>query len=197
MSRIAAVVTAAGESVRMGTPKALLPWIGKPLLEHQVDTLMQSGVEEIVVVLGHRALDLIDYVRGDQVSSVINVNYQQGKSTSIQLGLLSISSEADPVLLIGVDQPRTTDIVKSLIEAHLKNAARITVPEFNGHRGHPIVLSRGLIQEFLDIQESTQGVRAVLDRHENDTLRVPFQTPIVALDLNTPDEYQDAQQLFG
>ena len=197
MSRIAAVVTAAGESARMGTPKALLPWIGKSLLEHQVDTLLESGVDEVVVVLGHRALDLVNYVRGDQVLSVINVNYQQGKSTSVQLGLLSISPEADPVLLIGVDQPRTIGIVKSLIEAHIKNAALVTVPEFNGHRGHPIVLSRGIIPEFLDIQESNLGVRAVLDRNENDTLRVSFQTPIVGLDLNTPEEYHKALQLFG
>ena len=161
-----------------------------------MDTLIQSGVDEVVVVLGHRALDLVKYVRGDQVSSVINRNYQQGKSTSIQLGLLSISPEADPVLLIGVDQPRTTGIVKNLIEAHIKHAALVTVPEFDGHRGHPIVLSRSLISEFLDIQESSQGVRAVLDRHENETLRVSFQTPIVSLDLNTPDEYHKGLQLF-
>jgi molybdenum cofactor cytidylyltransferase len=65
MPGITAVLLAAGESTRMGQLKALLPWQGKTLLQHQVDTLIEARCREVVVVLGHRALDLVTHVRGE------------------------------------------------------------------------------------------------------------------------------------
>ena len=197
MPGIAAVLTAAGESSRMGQPKALLPWLGKTLLQHQLDTLTQSGVNEVVVVLGHQALDLVTHVRGEQVASVINLDYAQGKTTSIKLGLRSISPGAEGVLLLAVDQPRTVDILRRLLENHQRQDSLISVPEYQGHRGHPTLFSTRLLPELLAIEEASEGVRVVMERHREETLEVPFDTPLVRLDVNTPEEYQKGQELFA
>ena len=195
--RISAVLLSAGESTRMGQLKALLPWHGKTLLQHQVQLLLEAGAREVVVVLGHRAVDLVAHVRGVQAHSVFNPDYPKGKTTSIKLGLRSLSPGADGVLLLAVDQPRTGGIVKRILEEHHRSGALITSPVYQGHGGHPVVFSARLLPELLAIEEATQGVRAVLERHQGDIQRVPFDTPLVTLDVNSPEDYEEALRLFA
>ena len=197
MPGISAVLLAAGESTRMGQLKALLPWQGTTLLQHQVQTLLEAGAHEVIVVLGHRAVDLVAHVRGVQAHSVFNPDYLQGKTTSIRMGLRSLSPGADGVLLLAVDQPRTAAIVRRVLEEHQHSGALITSPVHQGHGGHPLVFSATLLPELLAIQEATQGVRAVLERHEGSVQRVPFDTPLVTLDVNSPEDYQKALRLFA
>ena len=196
MPGIAAVLIAAGESSRMGESKPLLPWQGKTLLQHQLDTLSQAGVSETIVVLGHRALDQVTHVRGERAHSVINLDYAQGKTTSIRLGIRSLGPGAEGVLVLAVDQPRTVDILERLLKEHFDAGGLITVPEHQGHRGHPAIFSTRLIPELLAIEEATHGLRAVMECHREETHRVPFDTPLVRLDVNSPEEYQEAQRLF-
>lgn len=195
--RVSAVLLAAGESTRMGQLKALLPWQGTTLLQHQVAVLLEAGAREVVVVLGHRAVDLVTHVRGKQAHSVFNPDYPRGKTTSIRLGVRSVSPGAQGVLLLAVDQPRTVGIVKRLLEEHQRAGALITSPVYQGHGGHPLLFSASLLPELQAIEEATQGVRAVMERHASEVHPVPFDTPLVTLDVNSPDEYQEALRLFA
>ncbi len=197
MPGITAVLLAAGESTRMGQLKALLPWQGKTLLQHQVDTLIEAGCREVVVVLGHRALDLVAHVRGAQAWSAINLDYAQGKTTSIKLGLRSLRPGADGVLLLAVDQPRTVAIVRRLLEEHQRTGALITSPVHQGHGGHPFIFNTRLLPELLAIEEATQGIRAVMERHKTEAHQVAFDTPLVRLDVNSPADYQEALRLWA
>ena len=197
MPGITAVLLAAGESTRMGQLKALLPWQGKTLLQHQVDTLIEAGGREVVGVLGHRALNLVTHVRGEQAWSAINLDYAQGKTTSIKLGLRSLRPGADGVLLLAVDQPRTVQIVRRLLEEHQRTGALITSPVHQGHGGHPFIFSLRLLPELLSIEEATQGIRAVMERHKAEAHQVPFDTPLVRLDVNSPEDYQEALRLWA
>ncbi|MCH8205535.1 MAG: NTP transferase domain-containing protein, partial [Chloroflexi bacterium] len=87
MSRICAILIAAGESTRMGRPKPLLAWHGTTLLEYQVDSLVEGGADEVIVVLGHDAESLAPYVKGACVRYVVNPDYREGKTTSIKAGV--------------------------------------------------------------------------------------------------------------
>ena len=88
MAGVAAVLIAAGESVRMGAPKPLLPWLGDTLIEYQVNSLREAGVSQTVVVLGHAAADVAPLVEGsDDVIVLVNPHYREGKTTSIKLGI--------------------------------------------------------------------------------------------------------------
>ncbi len=191
-----AVLLAAGESSRMGRLKALLAWRGTSLLAHQLNSLREAGVQRIVVVLGHRAEQLQPLLEGREgVTPVVNPDYRQGKTTSIKAALEALEPESTAVLLIlNVDQPRSAETIRFLLQEHRSTSHLITIPTYLGKGGHPIILDLSLLQELRSIDEETQGLRAVVQRHQDSTQRVEVPYPEVLWDLNTPEEYQAASQ---
>ena len=192
----AAILLAAGESRRMGQLKALLPWQGASLLEHQVNSLLSAGVDCVVVVLGHRADELSPLLEGmERVTWRLNPDYLQGKTTSIksrsQSGVDSRQT-VDTILMLNVDQPRNAATVSSLLDQHRASGGLVTIPEYRGKGGHPILVSAFLLEELANIEEATFGVKAVVRRHQDATTRVPVDNPEVLWDLNTPEQYREA-----
>ena len=181
----------------MGRIKALLPWHGVTLLEHQVRSLLGADVAEVVVVLGHQADEIASYVSGRSVRYVVNPDYKDGKTTSIKAGLQGIASDADAILLLAVDQPRTKDVISSVIEAHVENNALITSPRYQGHGGHPLIFSASLKSELERITEENQGIREVFEAHRAEIFEVVIDDPILRLDLNTPEAYEEAKKRYG
>ena len=194
---IAAVLTAAGLSSRMGRPKPLLPWRGKTLVEHQVSVLLEGGASEVVVVLGHRAEDVIPYVERTGASFVVNERYGEGRTSSIKAGIEAVPEQTNDIILLGVDQPRTAQIVGRVVEAHLSARALLTSPRFEGRGGHPLMFSTRLMPELRLISEQNQGLREVFERHRAEINEVHFDAPMVRLDLNTPDAYRSAYRTYG
>ncbi len=194
MPDIAAILLAAGESSRMGRSKALLPWQGVSLLEHQITALRSAGVDSVVVVLGHQADKLKPVLKGvDGVTWQINPDYLQGKTTSIKVGVRSLGpNKPDALLLLNVDQPRSAETIRHLLQEHHSRKNLITIPEYRGKGGHPIVLDSALLEELLSINEETLGIKAVVQRNQGLTRRLEMGTPEVLWDLNTPEEYQAA-----
>ena len=192
MAAVIAILLAAGESRRMGQLKALLPWQGTSLLKHQVASLRAGGVDRVVVVLGHRSDELkAELAEIEGVAWQLNPDYLQGKTTSIKAGLSTLGKEQlDAILILNVDQPRSADVIRSLLKEHLSQGSLITIPTHIGRGGHPIILSRSLLDELREIDEETYGIKAVVQRHRDATRRVEKDTPEVLWDLNTPEEYQ-------
>ena len=189
-----AILLAAGESSRMGQLKALLPWRGRTLLEHQVDALLEGGADHVVVVLGHRSGELRPLLEGRAaVAWTLNPDYLQGKTTSIKAGLAALEdATADDILLLNVDQPRSADDIATILNTHRSNGYLVTVPEYQGKGGHPIVLSAELLPELRQIDEETQGIKAVVRRRPGSVQRFPLENPEILLDLNTPGQYRAA-----
>jgi molybdenum cofactor cytidylyltransferase len=197
MDGISAILLAAGESTRMGRLKALLPWQSLTLVEYQVQSLQKAGVAEVVVVVGHRGDEVEAPVKAmTGVTTVVNPDYKQGKTTSIKAGLRNISGSARGVLVLAVDQPRPAHIVEYVLKAHLERGALITCPVHRGHRGHPIIFSSSLLPDLLAITEEGQGLREVTNRYGKDTYQVEVDSPIVTVDVNSPEDFQKAQALF-
>ena len=197
MPSVSAILTAAGESTRMGRSKPLLPWHGTTLLEYQIRSLADGGVSEVVVVLGHEKDLLAPYVERANARYAVNSEYRLGKTTSIKAGLRSIDPSAAAVLLLAVDQPRTADIISSVIEAHLRSSALITSPRFDGYGGHPLIFAGALKGELERISEEKQGIREVFRSHRREVNEIEFADPMVRLDVNTPGEYGEAKERYG
>ena len=197
MSGVSAIILSAGESTRMGRLKALLPWRDKTLIAYQVESLQEAGVDQAVVVVGHRWEEVEAPVRGlPGVDTAVNLDYLQGKTTSIKAGLRRVSPSAQAILVLAVDQPRPVGILKSLIDVHLERDNLITCPEYGGHRGHPFIFSARLMPELIAITEEGQGLREVVDRYREDTYRMEVDNPIVTADMNSPDDLKEAERLF-
>jgi len=194
MSDVVAILLAAGESRRMGQLKALLPWRGVSLLEHQVAALKVGGADRVIVVVGHQADRLRPLLADlEYVSCVFNPDYLAGKTTSVKAGLQGLrEGRPNTLLMLNVDQPRSAESVRLLLEAHWLGSELLTIPTFKGKGGHPIIIDASLIEEILVINEETHGMKAVMQRHTDQTRRVEVVTPEVLWDLNTPEQYQAA-----
>ena len=179
----------------MGKPKALLDWRGAPLIQRQVDALAEAEVSPVIVVLGHAYDELAPLVPNSPgVHTVRNPDYKSGKTTSIKAGARELQrlGAGDSLLLLNVDQPRTSDLIRRVVDAHYNGHALVTVPTWEGKGGHPIVLSASLLDELLEIREETLGVKALRIRHEDRTQRIDLGDPQVAVDMNTPEDYRRA-----
>ena len=198
----------------MGQLKALLPWQGMPLVQHLAGSLASAGVSRTLVVLGHQSSKLesfIDKLPG--VLRVYNPDYLQGKTTSIKAGLRALrqdwgtnptASQEESILVLNVDQPRSADTIRRLLDIHSGTApgypgepSLITIPTYRGKGGHPIILSTSLMPELLEISEETLGLKAVVRRHQGGTQRVEMDSPEVLFDLNTPEDFRRALEISG
>lgn len=202
MPKVAGLLLAAGESTRMEAPKALLQWHGTTLLEHQVATLTSADISPIIVVLGHLSEKLEPLVKKHPgVTCVYNPDFAQGKTTSIKAGLRALQAAPSPqpewILLLNVDQPRSPDTIRQVIELHHGSPQEhlITVPTHGGKGGHPVIFSASLIEELMEISEENAGLKAVVRCHASETVRVEMGNPEVLLDLNTPEDYRKALEL--
>ena len=196
-SQTAAVLLAAGESVRMGSPKPLLPWLGTTLIVYQIEQLLRAGLETVIVVLGHLAGPVAATLgTHPQVAIRVNPLYQRGKSTSIVVGVEALPPEASAILLLAVDQPRRAETLQRLVSAHLSGNHLITVPIHEGRRGHPPVLAASLIPELLGLSEETQGLRRIMNTHRTEIGEIVFDSEEVIFDLNTRQDYQRAHACF-
>ena len=197
--RVAAVLLAAGESTRMGEPKALLPWRGQPLIAYQVSALHEAGYAPLVVVLGHDAERVADAIPAHiPLEAAVNPRYAQGRTTSIVVGVLHLLEEAvDGLLIASVDQPRSIAMLRTLREAFEREQPQIAVPSLDGRPGHPPLFSGGLLPELLQVTEGTEGLRQVMRNFHEGRLLVPVDDPLTLTNLNTREEYEAALRLAG
>lgn len=192
----AGILLAAGESARMGRTKPLLPWGDTTLIEHQVDEMLAAGLERVIVVLGDAWQEVKPYLTAPAVEVVINEAYRESKASSLRAAAACLLDEDEAAVILSVDQPRSSDVLIRLLAAHEAGAALITVPAYRGRRGHPTVLAGSLIPELRNVVDETLGLRGLLERHEGSLRDVSFDTPVVLIDLNTPEEYRRAHELF-
>jgi molybdenum cofactor cytidylyltransferase len=189
---IVAVVLSAGESSRMGRPKALLPIDGQTFIERIVAALKQTRVGKIIVILGHNASELQPKISHLPVEILINTDYKLGQLSSLQLAVrhLHLDHDCDGMLVHLVDHPYLTPaLVQEMIRRFYETKKRIIVPKFHGKRGHPVIFSRELFAELLSAPVD-QGAKAVVNAHRADTLEVETEEAGIALDIDTPELYE-------
>lgn len=193
---LSSILLAAGFSTRMGKPKALLDWGGEPLIAYHVHQLRDAGAEEVIVVLGHRGDEIQRAMRGLDCRVMLNSRYQMGRASSLRLGAKAVSRDADAILITSVDQPRPADFLRTLVAAFQAGRAGVR-PVFDGHHGHPIVLAGTLREELMTAAEESDGLLAIVRAHARELDELATPDDLLALDINTPDDYQAALRRFG
>lgn len=186
---ISAIVLAAGESKRMGKVKQLLPFAQSTVLEQVIKNLLESKLNEIIVVLGYQAQKIARKIGSNPVKIVINPNFKQGMSSSIKCGLSQIDKRAEAIMIMLGDQPLIgKEIVDTLIEMFLKSNQGIIVPVYEGRRGHPIIFDAQYKSELLSL-EGDIGGRKVIETHLQDILEVEVNSPGVIIDIDNKADY--------
>ena len=188
MQKVAAIILAAGRSERMGTPKPLLAIEGSTFLETIIENLKRAGLREIIVVLGHRAMEIKSHLPAD-VKSIVNDNYERGQLSSLKRGLGLLSSDTDAFLMVLVDHPLVSVVTYRAIIDLLEKGAPIVLPKYKGKRGHPVGFSTAYIKELMDAPEDI-GARFVIKNNIDNLVELPVYDRNVCFNINTKEDYE-------
>jgi len=184
---LAAVILSGGASSRMGSPKALVSYQGRPFLEHLLDVTKHPSIGVRRVVLGPDAEAISKGISLAPDEIVINHDWEKGQLSSIHAAIRSLPANTDGFLLCPVDHPLVSAVlIGSLIDAFRDTRAPVVVPLYEARRGHPVIFSAAVYDELLNAPMD-QGARAVVWAHRNEIQEVPTTEVGCVLNLNDPD----------
>ncbi|MBI1901075.1 MAG: nucleotidyltransferase family protein [Planctomycetia bacterium] len=187
-----AIVPAAGRSVRMGTPKLLLPWGKSNVIETVLDAWQQSRAAEVVVVVHPDDARLAEICRARSVHVVVAESPPPDMKASVQLGLAFARerfspSERDAWLLSPADAPTLSpQVIDLFLSQHEESPREILVPRHGDRRGHPALFPWPLADEVARLAPN-EGVNALFARHA--VREIPLPPELAARDVDTPEEY--------
>lgn len=192
---LAAVILAAGESSRMGSPKALASVHGKTFIEHLLDATRHPSIGLTRIVLGANADEIQTKLNAGRNTIVVNDRWEQGQLSSIQAAIRSLPARrTEALVLCPVDHPLiSASLVDQLIREFTFSGKRIVLPTFRGRRGHPVVFHAGLYRELLAASPGV-GARQVVWAHRGEIAEVPTEEEGVVLNLNDPAILRRAEQ---
>jgi CTP:molybdopterin cytidylyltransferase MocA len=190
---LAGVVLAAGRSARMGSPKALLDFLGVPFIVRILEALQALEVKTRVVVLGPDAPRIQPAIAAHDCMIVENPEPETGPIASLR-GALRALQPVQPraVLVWPVDLPHVrVSTVERVMDAHRHSPGHVIVPTFAERRGHPVIWGSPLFAELLENKTATrEGARAVLHSQEGQVITVAVDDPAVIDQVNTPEDYE-------
>jgi molybdenum cofactor cytidylyltransferase len=162
----AGLILAAGESSRMGSPKALLEFQGETFVDRLI-RCFSSCCSPVIVVLGHEPEMIRAGVRAAGKSMfVLNPDYQFGQFSSMQCGLKAVPGDAEGVAFMPV-----------------------AIPQYAGRHGHPVWIAQRLIPEFLALPPDAQA-RTVIHRHAREIEYIDVADPGILDDVDDPEAYR-------
>jgi len=190
MKGIWALILAAGESKRMGSPKMLLIFNGKTMLENVIKNVSGSEIDNILVVLGAEKEKLEELVSRLPVKYCFNENFRQGMLSSVKHGIHNLPSDLEAVLVFQGDQPLiSSEIINGIINAYRSSGKGLVMPVFGNKRGHPLLIDRKYIKEVEKIDDSI-GLRSLAYTFSEDVLEVETTDQGVLRDFDTYEEYK-------
>jgi molybdenum cofactor cytidylyltransferase len=196
----AGVILAAGDSSRMGTDKALLPWPPQtsgqqPSRETFLSAAIRSltpSTDFVLIVAGKNEAALAPIAYANGASLVINPDPSRGQFSSLQVGLHEVLNRGrDAAVITLVDRPPVSAPTVLLLRDAYESAPQniwCVVPEFSGKHGHPYLLGRELIEVFLQ-GLPTASARDLEHRHQNHIQYVIVADPFAVMNINTPEDY--------
>jgi CTP:molybdopterin cytidylyltransferase MocA len=194
---VAAVILAAGRSKRMGAFKPLLPFGEQTVIESCIAYLRKAGVENVVVVLGHRADEMQIRLGHLNVVCAINSDATSEMNVSVAVGVGKLPPTAKATLIALADHPAVPATVVFRLIEEWQNGAPLVIPTWEGRGGHPVLIDLRYRTELENL-DPNRGLRALFDAHRDELKRVPVASPYVARDMDTWDDYSALyQEVFG
>ena len=189
--RVVAVILAAGRSERMGRLKQLLPFGSKTVIETVVDMMLETSVDDIVVVLGHHADEVESVLSNRSVRSVVNSSYETGMFSSVLSGLEALGKDVDGMMLLLGDQPQIRgEVVDAVLDRFRKTDKGIAIPEVEGHRGHPVIIDVNRYGAAIQDLDGSEGLKPIVRGYPDDTELVVLDDPSILRDMDTPEDYE-------
>jgi len=192
--KIYGIILAAGSGSRMKRTKQLLPYKGKPLLSHVVDSARKSNLSNVFAVIGHDAAAIRAQIDFTGVTVIENKDYTKGQSSSLKKGVEALPGNCDGAMFLLGDQPLVDKtIINTLINEFHFTDALIIIPCHKGKRGNPVIIANALFDELKTISQDT-GARVLFKKYKNQILKVEINTPDILVDVDTIQDYQNLER---
>jgi len=189
-SSIAVIILAAGRSARLGSPKQTLTYRGKSLLQHSIDTALESLASPVIVVLGSGKETIEKELDQTQIFILENTNWESGMASSISCGinnLQTIAPDSEAVILMVCDQPYVSAaLLNDLMNKHKESGKAIIASSYENTLGTPALFHKSLFSE-LSALEGESGAKSLIKKYNLQTGSVSFDQG--SIDIDTRENY--------
>ncbi len=183
------MILAAGESKRMGKPKLLLPFGEKTIIETVIDSVIQSKLDDVLVVLGAHREKIEKKIKDFSIKIVVNPNFKNDMLSSVQCGFRALPEDVEASLVILGDQPEISSaLINKIVEVYKRSKKGIVLPVYRKNRGHPVLIDMKYQGEIEDLNPDL-GLRNLVYKHAEDILEVEVITPSILQDIDTIEDY--------
>lgn len=189
MPNIVPVILAAGDSSRMGYPKALLPLGADTFLTRILRAVRTLALPQARVVLGRDAARILPLVSPREARTIINPDPGRGQVSSLRLAAQTMPPESLGCLVWPVDQPLVpAEVAGELVRCFLESSPMVALPRCNGQAGHPAILGRTLLDELI-VAPADTSPKLIISRYRAQTAWVETGDKSTIEDLDTPEDY--------
>jgi molybdenum cofactor cytidylyltransferase len=184
---VAGIILAAGKASRLGKPKQLLLWHGKPLVWHAAQSALKAGLSPVIVICGAYSDGVRSALSSLNIKIIHNQNWQQGQGTSVSSGVRALPPESGAVLFLLADQPFTPEkLIHELVETHSKDLAPIVAPWVEGRTANPVLFDQKLFPYLANLTGDVGG-RSLFSKFE--ISKVIWDDPNILFDVDTLEDY--------
>lgn len=174
----------------MGRPKQLLPFENRTIIETVIGRILQSSVDETLVVLGSNRVEIEEVIQNLPVRCVYNPRFKTGMLSSVQRGFVSVPDDVEAILIFLGDQPSIQSfIIDQIISAHRESEKGMVLPVFDQKRGHPVLISTKYRPEVAALDPNI-GLKGLMHNHPDDILEVELDSSSILEDIDTPEDYK-------
>lgn len=187
---IAGILLAAGDSTRMGQPKALLPFEEVTFIDSILNKLAAIHCDPIISILGHSAELICQKTSVNAFQCFQNPHPEYGMLSSLKIAIEKLPLETMGFILTLVDHPLVKlDTYQQLIAMAKANPANIIIPRYYGRKGHPVYFGRPFFESILNLPLD-QGARAVIQENEANVKYLQVDDEGILKDIDTPQDFQ-------
>jgi len=188
LSRTVIVILAAGGSRRLGQPKQLLAVSGEPMIRRIVRSAVESGLEQVVVVLGSSACDCVSAIKQCGADIVVNPFWECGLAGSIRIGVeRAEAAGADAVLILLADQPcLTSKVIREFLDRAVARPDQVIAARYGDVVGPPIFFGLNWFPRLKALQ-GDEGARKLIREQQNGGIEI-VDWPEGAIDIDLPED---------
>ncbi|MEM2002095.1 MAG: nucleotidyltransferase family protein [Candidatus Methanomethylicaceae archaeon] len=189
------IVLAAGASRRLGQNKLLVPFRGHTVLYHALRTALEAPLDPVVLVLGYeseRALIAIEELRSSpKLRIALNAQWEQGRASSLKLGLRTLPPDAPGTLVLLGDMPLMTRALIARVATAFLDTKKLCFPVYRGSAGRPVAIPRELFSEFARLHSDESGLK-IIQKYWDTAVKLeltPDEEP-TQWDIDAPEDLQ-------
>ena len=186
-----AILLAAGESKRMNGENKLTKLINeKPLINHSVNNILESSIDELIIITGHQEEIIKKTVyKNKKIKFFFNKDYKSGMASSIKIGLSNLSNKTECFLICLSDMPMISkEIYNELIKNSKKN--KIVVPTYKNQQGNPVLFSILMKNKIMGIKGDL-GAKEILEKNKEFVFCFETNNQSILKNYNTADSFNN------